>query len=69
MRGFVNCPLHHMNEDGIGRSFCKHEEDKKAYCILVRNAEGKGPLGRPGLRWKNNNEVEFLVCRKGMSSV
>jgi hypothetical protein len=51
---------------GWAGHFASTRKVKSAYYIFVRNAEVKGPLGRPGRRWKNNNEVEFLVCRKGM---
>jgi hypothetical protein len=51
---------------GWAGHFASTGKIKNAYCILVRNAAGKGLLGRPRHRWKNNNEVKFLVCRKGM---
>jgi hypothetical protein len=52
----------------MGRAdhFASTGKIKNAYCILVRNPEGKGPLGKPRDRWRNNNELQFLVCRKGM---
>jgi hypothetical protein len=29
-----------------------------SYRLLVRKPEGRRPLGRPGLRWEDNIEVE-----------
>jgi hypothetical protein len=32
-------------------------EKRKEYRLLVRNPEGKRPLGRPRQRWINNIEI------------
>jgi hypothetical protein len=34
------------------------EEKRNAYRILVGKSEGKRPLGRPRLRWMDNNKNE-----------
>jgi hypothetical protein len=34
-------------------------EERNAYRILVRNPEGKRPLGRPRRRWKDNFKVDL----------
>jgi hypothetical protein len=33
------------------------EEGRGVYRVLVRNPEGKRPLGRPRRRWEDNEEV------------
>jgi hypothetical protein len=35
-------------------------EKRNAYRFLVRNPEGKGPLGRPRRRWVNNIKMDLL---------
>jgi len=32
---------------------------RNTYSILVRNAEGKRPLGRPRRRWKDNTRMDL----------
>jgi hypothetical protein len=32
---------------------------RNAYRILVRNPEGKRPLGRPRRRWVNNSKIDL----------
>jgi hypothetical protein len=34
-------------------------ERRNAYRILVRNPEGRRPLGRPRRRWVNNIEMDL----------
>jgi hypothetical protein len=34
-------------------------EMRNAHRILIRKPEGKGPLGRPRLRWEVNIEMEL----------
>jgi hypothetical protein len=34
-------------------------ETRNAYRILVRNPEGKRPLGRPRLRWVDNIKMDL----------
>jgi hypothetical protein len=39
-----------------------HEWGKRnVYRLLVGKPEGKGPLGRPKLRWINNIKIDLLV--------
>jgi hypothetical protein len=35
------------------------EEKRNAYRLLVGKPEGKRPLGRPRLRWADNNKVDL----------
>jgi hypothetical protein len=35
-------------------------EKRNVYRLLVRNPEGKRPLGRPRGRWIYNNEMDLL---------
>jgi hypothetical protein len=37
------------------------EEKRNVYMLLVRNSEGKRPLGRPRCRWVNNIKMDLLV--------
>jgi hypothetical protein len=42
----------------IGRA-CSRKGAKRSACIsLLRNLEGKGPLGRPRHKWKDNIEID-----------
>jgi hypothetical protein len=34
-------------------------EMEGAYRILVRKPEGRGPLGRPRLKWEDNTKVDL----------
>ena len=34
-------------------------ERRRAYRILVGKPEGKGPLGRPRLRWEDNIKIDL----------
>jgi len=34
-------------------------EWRGVYRVLVGKSEGKGPLGRPGLRWEDNIEMHL----------
>ena len=36
-----------------------YEPHRNAYRVLVGKPEGKGPLGRPGRRWKVNIKMDF----------
>jgi hypothetical protein len=40
-------------------------EKRNAYSILVRKAEGKRPLGRPGHRWVNNIKMGITETEWG----
>jgi hypothetical protein len=33
-------------------------EDRKVYTVLVRNTEGKRPLGRPRRRWEDGIRMD-----------
>jgi len=37
-----------------------------AYRVLVENPEGKRPLGRPRLRWKDRIEMDFQEVGWGL---
>ena len=37
-------------------------EERGVYRVLVGKPEGKRPLGRPRLRWVDNNRVDLWVC-------
>jgi len=34
-------------------------ERRDVYMVLVGTLEGKRPLGRPRLRWDDNNKMDF----------
>jgi hypothetical protein len=36
-------------------------EERNAYSILVGEAEGKRPLGRPTCRWEHNIKVDVTL--------
>jgi hypothetical protein len=42
-------------------------EDKNAYISLVRNPEGKSPLGRPRCKWVNN--IKIALRETGWSNI
>ena len=35
------------------------EQSRNAYRVLVGNPDGKRPLGRPRIRWKDNIKMDF----------
>jgi hypothetical protein len=41
-------------------------ENIDAYRILVKKAEGKKPLGRPGRRWEDNKQIDLKTGREGV---
>jgi hypothetical protein len=41
-------------------------EKRKVYRLLVRKPEGKRPLGRPRLRWKDNLKTDLLEVGLGV---
>jgi hypothetical protein len=43
----------------MGRACGTNGERRNAYRILVENAEGKKPLGRPKRRWVANVKIDF----------
>jgi hypothetical protein len=40
-------------------------ESRGVYRVLVRKLEGKGPLGRPRLRWKGNIKLNLQEVGRG----
>jgi hypothetical protein len=39
---------------------CSSNGDRRGmYRVLVRKSEGKRPLGRPRLRWEDNNKIDL----------
>jgi hypothetical protein len=47
-----------VEKDEMGWEFRKNEGKRKACRLLVGKPEGKGPLGRPRLRWVDNIKVD-----------
>jgi hypothetical protein len=43
----------------MGGACSTNEEKRNAYRILVRNPEGKRPLGRPRRRWMDSIKMEL----------
>jgi hypothetical protein len=43
----------------LGEACSTHGEDGNAYKILVRNPEGKRPLGRPKHGWEDNIKIDL----------
>jgi hypothetical protein len=43
----------------MGRACSTNGENRNAYRILVRKAEGKRPLGRARRRWVDNNKMDL----------
>jgi hypothetical protein len=43
----------------MGRAYSTNGEKRNACRILVRNPEGKRPLGRPRRRWVNNIRMDL----------
>jgi hypothetical protein len=52
-------PLPNFNLDCIIRACSLHGNDEKLYKIVVRQTEGKKPLGRSGHRWEDTIEMDF----------
>jgi hypothetical protein len=48
-----------LKEDEVGKECSTHGEKRNSYRVLVRNPNGKSPLGRIRLRWEDNFEVDF----------
>jgi hypothetical protein len=44
-------------------------EKKNAYNILVRNTEGKRPLGRPRRRWVDDIKMDLKTDRMGWNGL
>jgi hypothetical protein len=40
-------------------------ERSDVYRVLVRNPDGKRPLGRPGCRWEDNIKIELKEVGSG----
>jgi hypothetical protein len=47
----------------VGGTCSTNGEKRKVYRLLVRNPEGKRPLGRPRRRWIDNIEMDLLEIR------
>jgi hypothetical protein len=43
----------------MGRACSTNGEKRNAYRILVRNSQGKTPLGRPKRRWVDNIKIHL----------
>jgi hypothetical protein len=43
----------------MGRACSTNGETRNAYRILVREPEGKRPLGRPRRRWVDNIKIDL----------
>jgi hypothetical protein len=43
----------------MGKAYSTNGEKRTAYRILVRNPEGKRPLGRPRHRWVDNIKMDL----------
>jgi hypothetical protein len=52
-----------LEKDEMGRA-CRTQWGEKK-CILVENAEGKRPLGKPRRRWEDNIKMDL----RGMTGV
>lgn len=44
---------------GWSRDEAYMEERRNVYMVLVRNPEGKKPLGKPRSRWKGNVKIDL----------
>jgi hypothetical protein len=44
-------------------------EERKVYKVLVRNPEGKSPLLRPRLRWKDGIRMYFRAIDWGVECI
>jgi hypothetical protein len=53
-RKVVNFTDLYLKEDEMGRHVALMGEGNRVYRVFVGRPEGKRPLGRPRLRWKNN---------------
>jgi hypothetical protein len=42
----------------MGRAYSTNGEKRNTYRILVRNPEGKRPLGRPRRKWVDNIKMD-----------
>jgi hypothetical protein len=49
----------------MGEECSTHEEKRKAYRTLVRDREGKRPLGSPRRRWQENIKIDLREIRWG----
>jgi hypothetical protein len=47
----------------MGGRYSTHGEVRNTYKVLVRNPEGKRPLGRPRRRWEDNIRMELGEIR------
>jgi hypothetical protein len=48
-----------VEKNEIGEVYCAYGERKSVYRVLVGKPEGKRPLGRQRLRWKNNIKMDL----------
>jgi len=48
------CPGDQIEKNEIGGACNTYGERRGVYRVLVRNPEGKKPLGRPSRRWEHN---------------
>jgi hypothetical protein len=48
-----------MQEDEMASLVARRGDRRNAYKILVRNPEGKRPLGRPHRRWEDNIRMDL----------
>jgi hypothetical protein len=42
---------------------------RNAYNILIGKSEGKRPLGRPRLRWRDNIRMDLREIGRGLDSI
>jgi hypothetical protein len=45
---------HHIKENEMGGACGTYGENRNAFRVVVRNPEGKRPLGRPSREWEQN---------------
>lgn len=53
----------------MGGACGTYGERKRAYRVLVDTPEGKRPLGRYRLRWKDDIKMDLQIVRCGLNSI
>jgi hypothetical protein len=71
LRSFITCTLFNnysdqVKENEMGRASGMNGEKRNAYRTLMRQPEGKKPLGRPRCNWVDNIKMDLKETGRGV---